>query len=65
MSLILHCDHFPKMWKMEYECKSGGDYSLELCDKCRRTEPRIFLKNEQKIVSTAEQVGHDGRLGHE
>lgn len=45
----LKCSHIPRKYKLEYSCKSTGNYTLELCEHCRSGESNDFLIKEEKI----------------
>lgn len=47
--MILRCVHTPKYSRLVYSCKVTGDYTVELCKTCRRTESNDFLIKEEKI----------------
>lgn len=42
------CFHKPE-YRLEYSCKETGNYSLELCKKCREHESNEFLIKEEDI----------------
>lgn len=47
--LSLKCDHTPKKYVLEYKCQTTGNYTLELCDQCRKTESNDFLIREGRL----------------
>lgn len=47
--VILTCSHSPKKFRLEYACRSTGNYCLELCENCKSKEPTKFLVKEEPI----------------
>ena len=43
----LQCEHKAK-FRLEFFCQTGN-YIIELCKKCRESEPNDFLVREEKI----------------
>ncbi len=41
----LRCNHTPK-YKLEFSCNRTGNYTIELCEDCRKQEPDEFLIRE-------------------
>lgn len=47
--ISLKCSHDARSSRRTYKCRITGNYTLELCDNCRKTEPIEFLISEEII----------------
>lgn len=47
--VVLACEHSPKQSRIEYACKTTGNYLVELCKCCRKKESTRFLVREEVI----------------
>ena len=55
----LRCNHTPK-YKIEFSCHRTGNYTIELCEDCRKQEPDEFLIREAVLdgqkMATSQKV---------
>ncbi len=47
--VVLACEHSPKQSRLEYACKTTGNYLVELCKRCKENESTKFLVKEEII----------------